>query len=132
MSTSKVLKKIKRGIARRALALDRAKNGKEEEVVVEGGVCDSGCELQIPQLNEHRMRTAWVTTSDTVANKIPARLASIMSGALRRSLQLARTTMSSDFTSGETTVRGGRRSESLKNQIQKTSATLLRTITRNI
>ena len=114
LSTSKVLKKIKRDIARRALALDRAKNGNEEEEVVEWGDSDSDCELQSPQLNEHKKRTARVTTSDIVANKIPARLASIKSGALRRSLQLARGTVSSDFTSGVTTVRGGRRSDSLK------------------
>ncbi len=56
LSTSKVLKKIKRDIARRALALDRSKNGNEEEVVVEWGDCDSDCELQSPQLNEHYIR----------------------------------------------------------------------------
>ncbi len=83
-------------------------------MVVKWGDSDSDCALQSPQLNEHRKRTARVTTSDTVANKIPARLASIKSGALPRSLQFARTTRSSEFTSGVTTVRGGRRSDSLK------------------
>ncbi len=59
--------------------------------------------------------TARITIADTMAHKIPTRLV-IKSGALRRSLQFARTTMSSDFTSGVTAVIGGRRSESLKNE----------------
>ncbi len=54
LSTSKVLKKIKRDIALHALALVRSKNGNEEEVVVEWGDSDSDCELQSPQLNEHK------------------------------------------------------------------------------
>ena len=38
-----------------------------------------------------------VTVNDTAANKIPARLDSIKSGALHRSYLLARTTKSSDI-----------------------------------
>ena len=44
---------------------------------------DADCELQSVQLNEHRKRTARITTTDAATNKIPVRLTSIKSGVSR-------------------------------------------------
>ena len=114
LNTSEVFKKVKKEIAARAIMVDRARSTTTEEDPVELDLSNPDCELQSPQLNEHKKRSARVTVGDTAANKIPARLASIKSGALRRSYQLARTTEPSDLTSGAPDGSGGPRNESLK------------------